>query len=70
MMSTAERVDMTLGCSDVKKSSALHALRSQMGACATVVVTGYGVASVNNVVVGTTRITHLRLVELWERRQS
>ena len=40
MISTAERVVITLGCSVVRKSSALQALRSQMGACATVVVTG------------------------------
>jgi hypothetical protein len=55
-MSTAERVDITLGCSVVRKSSALQALRSQTGACASVVVTGGGdghdmgiMASVNNV---------------------
>lgn len=38
-MRTAERVVITLGCSVVRKSSALQALRSQIGACATVVVT-------------------------------
>ena len=38
-MRTAERVVITLGCSVVRKSSALQALRSQIGACASVVVT-------------------------------
>lgn len=38
-MSTAERVVITLGCSVVRKSSAWQALRSQTGACASVVVT-------------------------------
>ena len=41
VMRTAERVVITLGCSLVRKSRALQALRSQTGACATVVeVTG------------------------------
>lgn len=40
-MRTAERVVITLGCSLERKSRALQALRSQIGACATVVeVTG------------------------------
>ena len=38
VMSTAERVVITLGCSFVRKSRALQALRSQTGACASVVV--------------------------------
>lgn len=37
VMRTAERADMTLGCSVVRKSSAVQALRSQMGAWPTVV---------------------------------
>ena len=40
VMSTAERVDITLGCLFVRKSSGLQVLRSQNGACASVVVTG------------------------------
>jgi hypothetical protein len=40
VMSTAERVDIALGCSVVRKSRALQALRSQTGACATVVEAG------------------------------
>ena len=38
-MSTAESVVITLGCSEVRNSSALQALSSQRGACASVVVT-------------------------------
>jgi len=51
VMSTAESIVITLGCSEVRDSSVLQALSNQRGACAIVVVTPLDVAAG----VGTTR---------------